>query len=596
MGGALSLNLNQNPIPPATVQVLVVAVGIIAFAAVNSADTLLALPRKDQANLAALLLGVALAAVAISRFSNLAAPIKVRRSARAFVKSILEQEPELIPESDGMLVMRDVLNLETGVKSDVVIRKLTRPFWQACIDAVDRHPVPANAGRRRVDDVDAPVTTERLRVCAVGTPGIGKTTCTAVLIRMLLKEKRGTVVYHVRAPKEAGWIYEFIPGPDDDGGDPVTANVYPDQAFELGVPSLREASTYYVVDPGDTNDTCNPSPLFCPKVIIVASPDSKHWGANQFTKERAGAFGVLKVFPVWELNEILEARQVLGPDMTAEEAEKRYHQVGGVPRHVFGSTFSFKVALRTQTAKADSLNFEQAERIATINLQALATLDASQPQSALVGFRVANDGTFSKHTIDVIAPRVGDRIFRRFMKLLWDRLLLPSAGNPWIFEAYARYLLGTNRTFTFPRRNGVGMKHPDRRALQFVLLGGCCEIRSARNIVAAAMERSLVVFYPIDPAQKLIDFVYQDSDGHVHAFQVTLAKTHSANLAGILELEQRVGNPGRLSLYYLVPDIIFDRFVTRPIDPRNPGRGTEGARCNIYHVSIPNPNSLEEEP
>ena len=182
------------------------------------------------------------------------------------------------------------------------------------------------------------------------------------------------------------------------------------------------------------------------------------------------------------------------------------------------------------------------------------------------------------------------------MKLLWDRLLLPSAGNPWIFEAYTRYLLGANRRSTFPRRNGVGTKHPDRLALQFVLLGGCCEIRCASNIVTSAKGQSLVVFYPVDPTQKLIDFVYQDSDGHVHAFQVTLAKKHSANVAGIQTLERQVGDPGRLSLYYLVPDIIFDRFVTVPADPRNPGRGSERARCNIYHVSIPNPNSLEEEP
>ena len=48
------------------------------------------------------------------------------------------------------------------------------------------------------------------RVCGVGTPGIGKTTCTPILIRMLLTE-RHTVVYLVQTVKQSGWYYEFTP-------------------------------------------------------------------------------------------------------------------------------------------------------------------------------------------------------------------------------------------------------------------------------------------------------------------------------------------------------------------------------------------------
>jgi hypothetical protein len=506
------------------------------------------------------------------------------RKAHAFVESIMGQDPKPIPESDGMLVMRGVVKLETGVRSDVVIRKLTQPFWQACIDTVDLPPPPSD-----YQQDDSP--NRQIRVCAVGTPGIGKTTCTPFLIRMLLKDKK-TVVYHVRAPKEAGWIYEFIPGSSDGG--PVTANAYPEQAFRSGVPSLNDTATYYVVDPGDTDDTCNPHRLFSPKVIIVASPDSKHWGANYFYKDRDGAPGVLKVFPVWELQELHEARQVLGRTMTAQQVSGRYYQVGGVPRHVFGSDMIFNEALAKQAEKTDSLNCEQAERIAIPKLQRLTTLDASQPQSALIGFRAYQESGFSKYTIDVIAPRVGERLFRRLLMDMWDKLLLPGVANPWVLEAYTRYLLGTNRTLTFQRRRGVGKSHRQRHSAQSVSLGGCGEIRSTWDVVAAAMDRPMVVYHPVHPAQRLIDFIYQDSEGHFHAFQVTLAEKHSADVNHILELERQVGDPGRLSLYYMVPEFRFAAFVTHPVDPRNPRRGHPRATCDIYHVAIPDPQSMED--
>ena len=34
--------------------------------------------------------------------------------------------------------------------------------------------------------------------------------------------------------------------------------------------SLRKRSTYYVVDPGDSHDNCNPARDFKPKVVVVA--------------------------------------------------------------------------------------------------------------------------------------------------------------------------------------------------------------------------------------------------------------------------------------------------------------------------------------
>jgi hypothetical protein len=151
----------------------------------------------------------------------------------AFLNDELIQDGEEIPKSKVMLVLHDVVSLETGLKSNIVIRSITRPFWKVCMEIVDKPD-------------------ERIRVCAVGTPGIGKTTSTPILIRMLLK-RRHTVVYHIRMNNQSGWYYEFSPDKESDTL-LVSTNVYPEDTKYYNIASLRNSSTYYVVDPGITTE------------------------------------------------------------------------------------------------------------------------------------------------------------------------------------------------------------------------------------------------------------------------------------------------------------------------------------------------------
>ena len=90
--------------------------------------------------------------------------------AAQFAESIMKDMEE-IPESNGMWVMRDVVKLETGTKQDIIIRRVAKPFWDECIDLLN-------------------ASNMRNHVCAVGTPGIGKTASTPFLIRMLLKQAK----------------------------------------------------------------------------------------------------------------------------------------------------------------------------------------------------------------------------------------------------------------------------------------------------------------------------------------------------------------------------------------------------------------------
>jgi hypothetical protein len=85
---------------------------------------------------------------------------------------------EKIPGSNGMEVMKDVIDLDNGIKRDVIVRSVTIRFWHACMKFL-------NSARNRP------------KLYVLGTPGIGKTTGIAFPIRILLKQGK-TVVYHKR--------------------------------------------------------------------------------------------------------------------------------------------------------------------------------------------------------------------------------------------------------------------------------------------------------------------------------------------------------------------------------------------------------------
>ena len=78
--------------------------------------------------------------------------IEANEQARAqeFVESIMTATIDPISNSNGMGVLSNVFDLETGETRRIILRNITEPFWQACINVVD---------------------TPRYRVAAVGTPG-----------------------------------------------------------------------------------------------------------------------------------------------------------------------------------------------------------------------------------------------------------------------------------------------------------------------------------------------------------------------------------------------------------------------------------------
>ena len=89
--------------------------------------------------------------------------------AKNYMRSIISAQEWVILDDNnvptGMTRWENIKDILNGNPFTVIIRSITREFWKLCIQQ-----------------------SKKYRVCAIGTPGIGKSTSIPVLIRMLLAE------------------------------------------------------------------------------------------------------------------------------------------------------------------------------------------------------------------------------------------------------------------------------------------------------------------------------------------------------------------------------------------------------------------------
>jgi hypothetical protein len=231
---------------------------------------------------------------------------------RFYIHSIMK-DFEAIPNSNGMSVLHDVCDLASNTKSTVVLRSITEDFWTKAIESVKRY-----------------------HVCVVGTPGIGKTTATCILIRLLLQANR-TVVYRVKTLNKDGVVFYFRPCTISNAIHVQTA-----KEKDFSYNTINNPSTYYFVDPGKTNNSCNPERSLKGNIIIVASTDERHWGGSQFWKH-CGSDGCKSSrcmdFPVWSLEELLASSYYFAQQPNDHEIKRRFNVVGGIPGYIFATNF-----------------------------------------------------------------------------------------------------------------------------------------------------------------------------------------------------------------------------------------------------------------
>ena len=181
-------------------------------------------------------------------------------------------------------VMKNVPNPYTSKHQNIIVRNDDDVFWSNCIL-----------------ELDGGIT--RRRMAVIGTPGIGKSTSISHLIRLLLTQNK-TVVYLLRSEEQLRHYIEFSPK-NDNGTVEMQITLFPESESPKAITSLRKEATYFIVDPGQTKINCNPIAEVSARVIIVASPDDRHWGKSSFTKKtEVGDGGVFRYFRPWTLAQL----------------------------------------------------------------------------------------------------------------------------------------------------------------------------------------------------------------------------------------------------------------------------------------------------
>ena len=483
---------------------------------------------------------------------------------------------EDVPNSDEMRVLPDVLSIEGLGKKTVILRgKITEEFWQQVID-----------------------NTKDFRVCAVGTPGIGKTSSTCILIRLLL-EQHHAVLYHVRSEKNDGFVYMFTP-PANSTGD-IDVQVVPENKFIMSDEKFDKPSFYYVVDPGKTKGSnCDPSNTFQGKVIIVSSPNEGHWGFNEFVKRRDNVMGIFLYLPVWTLRELLNAKQYFNIRLSDEIIVSRYEEVGGIPRHIFDDETSYRTIVAKQNAAINSLTESQLRSMTSNDVDAVQTFDKSDPKSLLMVYERTPDYNFQNFAVAISSQRVLLKLVDRNNVFLWNLMISVSVedGLGWkIFEAICRNRMLGNAKYYKKYRYHNGTDLVNRTPASPLKLGGCSRIQGIQgNLISAARENERVLYYSLDFKHEFIDFVYRIGT-NFFAFQVTIGGSKTCNTKHLSTFAEEAGGPSNFLLHYLTYDKQFDKFklnqkeVLRAfLKPNKEPNDIPGDDWTINVVCIPRPN------
>ena len=352
-------------------------------------------------------------------------------------------------------------------------------------------------------------------------------------------------------------------------------------------------STLYIVDPGLSSDNCLPNTSFKARTIIVSSPDEKHWGGKEFTKDRDDVIGRFRYFPMWDLNELLMARPYLSTTvLTVEKVEARLRLFGGVPRHIFAKDEDVETLMRNQNASVEVLTARQARQIVGGELDAVGSFGSNQPRSALIVYTKVQPPEkipFSSPQIEIVSISAEEKVVSGFMSDLWNLMLQDEIAGWKTFETYCRMLMSTPASRSFLGRPCCGKQDKEYKLEHIFTLGGCKTVRLVSDIARAViLGNPMTIFHSINPSQPLCDFIYKDKNGTIHAFQITKGKTHKIQPKLIKKLRETLGN-SCLILYYLIPSDNFMSFVTKPVKPKT------DELTSIRHILIPNPTHSQQE-
>jgi hypothetical protein len=472
----------------------------------------------------------------------------MKRRGEDFVKSIMHPL-SLQPITDTLFYMKDVSMLH-GKKSNVIMSENISNFWSLCVEN----------------------TTERKRIFASGSPGIGKTTTMMYLIWLLLN--RGKKVVYLRStPSKDSFYFEW----KVNSRGSITTNVYPESMnIRLVIDEFAEdfKDTYYLCDAGKTTHDIMPPEDFFVHVIANGSADDRHWGGSGFKKGRGEniATGLVLTFPMLRKDQIFQARTLFEDFPDELTLEKRHRAFGNIIRFLFEkNAIQRKQIILDQNRDLSSLSADMTKRIMN-NLVSLNNNDNDAPRSTIMCM-TAEPPDFMKSISEFVSDRVSEQAARTHIRNLWYDISSEdnSTTRDKLFEAYIRTLF-CDKMGEFRCRYCCGKTTPAYKNYFNEYLGGCTEIRRSMNIIGdCKICQDGILFYSYNTSEPLVDFLYKFDETY-YAIQVTISRQHDCarkDLTAFLrDLDLQKGE--KLKLVYAVPDGVFKAFTTKPIKPKVP--------------------------
>ena len=470
---------------------------------------------------------------------------------------------ENVENGNGMRCLKNVNDIRNNILSTIVLRSITEPFWESCIEVTERGQ----------------------RVCAVGSPGIGKSSTFPLLIRMLL-EKGKTVVYLKRNKSKGSWYYQFSPNFESNRLVSASTELFSEMLIPEQIPSLKLKNTYYLIDPDKTEDSCDPSDVIQAKVIINSSCDSKHWGGNEFTKGRDGhSGGVMRFYPDWSLSELLIGGRFIDQTVTEAAIRERYRKFGGRPRAIFHSNDLTSCEAK-QNKGISNLTDSQVVEIAKGNISCLDESNTNMPSSSVMGF--TSQTPFEVSQIVIASRHVEELVFWRHLRVLWNFLLTAEKSSTFGhgFERYVRDLM--LKCDTFEVLPAVGLKHDARKTSKELKLPKVNEIRSVSDVIDMVIRGDDgVIYHSSNEFYAFVDFMFK-SENKYYAFQVTVSNSKPALKDSMEKLVERLPDNALLKFYYAVPKKQTITFVTDPVNCYEPSWSLS-ERCEVMIMLISQP-------
>ena len=111
-------------------------------------------------------------------------------------------------------------------------------------------------------------------------------------------------------------------------------------------------------------------------------------------------------------------------------------------------------------------------------------------KSVLIGYKISksDDGSFEKKEVIVISSLVAEKIYAKFIKILWSIMLDPRFNGWKIFEAYTRALMANGESSPYECCACVGSNSSEYKKNKMLMLGGCSAIWLVLDILQAAKE------------------------------------------------------------------------------------------------------------